>query len=381
MSARGRVCFYSELAYPVIDPSVASFAGGAEVLVVLLARGLAQRGYDVSLVTGDFGQQAEMHVDGITVLRSFKPFTGLPILRFFHPRLSLSIGALWRADADVYYVIGSGMAAGIVHDVARLRRAGYVLHAMSDYDVGRDLSNYSVRDRWWYRRALRDADVLLAQTEYQQRMFRQNYGASSHVLPNVLALPDTITDAGQDGHVMWLGTYKAVKRPEWYTRLARRLPQYRFVMTGVVPPPPLTCEQWDAAQVVARECPNLEVRGFQPNDELQRLMRGASLVVHTSPQEGFSNVMLEAWALGVPTVSSVNPDGLITRLGLGGIATDPEHLVEAVVALMQDPAARREAGARARRYVERHHAPDVVFGTLTRLLDPLVARVRERRRP
>ncbi len=376
---RGSICFYSERAYPLIDPKADEFAGGAEVLVVLLARALAARGYEVSLVTGDFGQPARLQYEGITVLRAFKPFSGLPVVRFFHPRLSLGVSSLWRAAADVYYVIGAGMAAGLVHDVARLRGAGYVLHAMSDYDVGRDLSRYSLRDRWWYIRSLHDTDLLLAQTEYQQQMFHQVHRVASQVMPNIVALPERTVDAGQDGHVMWLGTYKAIKRPEWFTRLARRLPRFRFVMAGVVPPPPLTHEHWDAALAAARECPNLEVRGFQSDAELQRLLRGATVVVHTSPQEGFSNVMLEAWALGLPTVSSVNPDGVVTRFGLGAVATDHEYLVETVESLMRDPETRRAAGARARGYVERYHAPGAVLERLEELLDPLLARVRARR--
>ena len=56
MSGRGRVCFYSEYAYPLLRKSAGEFAGGAEAMVVRLAGGLAARGYDVSLVTCDYGQ-------------------------------------------------------------------------------------------------------------------------------------------------------------------------------------------------------------------------------------------------------------------------------------------------------------------------------------
>jgi glycosyltransferase involved in cell wall biosynthesis len=346
---------------------------------VLCARGLAGRGYDVSLVTADFGQPERVEIAGITVHRTYRLQAGLPVLRFLHPRLTLATRALLRADAEVYYVVGSGMAAGLAHDVARVRRAGFVLHVMSDYDVQRDLSRHMLRDRLWYRRALRDADRLFAQTEYQRHALRENHGVESRVLPNVVEVPDTVVDAGQEGHVLWLGTYKAIKRPEWFLALARALPHRRFLMVGMVPPPPLTREHWEAAVEAARGTPNLEVRGFQPAGELERLMRGASLIVHTSPREGFSNVMLEAWALGLPTVSSVDPDDLVTRRGLGAVATDLASLSESVERLLSDPQARREAGARARRYVVEHHGPGPVFGALTGELDGVLAAVRRRR--
>jgi glycosyltransferase involved in cell wall biosynthesis len=379
VSGRGRVCFYSERAYLVLDPSAGEFSGGAEVLAVLLMRGLVERGYDVSLVTCDFGQPERVTIDGITVHRAFPRYGGIPVLRFFHPRLTRAYRALARADAEVYYVIGAGMPAGVVNDVATVRGAGMLLHAMSDYDVQRHLPRYMWRDRVWYRRAMRRADRLFAQTEFQRQAFRQNFGMESRVLPNLIDIPAQPVDAGQPGYVMWLGTYKAIKRPEWFVELARALPHRRFVMTGVIPPAPLPRDHWEAAAAAAREFANLEVLSFQPVEELERLMRGASLVVHTSPTEGFSNVMLEAWALGVPTVSSVNPDGLVTRLRLGAVATDFPFLVESVENLMSSPAERRAAGERARRYVIEHHAPEPVFATLTEELDRVIARVRRAR--
>jgi glycosyltransferase involved in cell wall biosynthesis len=378
VNGRGRICFYAERAYPVLASSE-EFAGGGEVMAVLLARGLARLGFDVHMVTMDHGQPPLERLGGITVHRAFRLDAGLPVLRFFHPRLTLSTRALDRADADVYYVIGSGMPAGLTYDVAHARRAGFVLHAMNDLDVTRALAHYNLRDRTWYRRAMRGADVLFAQTEYQRRMFRSEHGVESTVLPNIIVVPEAGVDAGQDGHVLWIGTYKGLKRPEWFTRLACRLPDRRFVMVGVVPPPPFTGEHFAAARAAARDCPNLTVLGFQPDDELRRLLSGASLVVHTSPKEGFSNVMLEAWGLGLPTISSVNPDELVTRLGLGEVVEEFPALLEAVSRWMSDPQARREAGARARRYVSERHAEAIVLGQLADALDALVARVRRAR--
>ncbi|OGF16965.1 MAG: hypothetical protein A2W00_11045 [Candidatus Eisenbacteria bacterium RBG_16_71_46] len=374
------MCFYSEYVYPLLGRREIEFAGGAEALVARLARGLVARDYEVSIVTCDYGQAARELIDGVVVWRAFRPHVGPPVLRFFHPRLSRAALGLMRADAEVYYVCGAGMPAGLTCDVARLRRAGFVSAAASDYDIVPGLpARGGPLDRWWYRRALRAADAVLAQTEFQRHWFREAFGLESEVLPNVVDLPEQVLDAGQDGLVLWLGTYKAIKRPEWFVELARALPACRFVMAGVVPPPPLTQEVWEAARAAARECPNLEVRGFQTDAELQALRRRTSLVVHTSPVEGFSNVMLEAWAAGLPTVSAVDPDGLVEREGVGEVATDPAALVASVRRLMADPALRRAAGARARRHAEARHAPGVVLDVLCRVLDRVIDSVRRRR--
>ena len=381
MSTRGRVCFYAEFLFPVLQPrGDVAFAGGAETQLAQLGRGLVQRGFEVSVVTCDYGQPPRLSIDGITVLRAFPQDSPIPVLRFFHPRLSKAFAALMAADAEVYYVNGSGMPAGITHDVARLRRAGFVLAAASDYDVIRALPRHTgFGDRWWFLRALRDNDALLAQTEYQKKSLESEFGCESEVFPNIVEIPAAPVDAGQQGAVIWLGTYKGIKRPEWFTRLAREFPDRRFVMVGVVPPPPLTQEHWDAARAAAKESPNLEVRGFMDHTRIAELFGAASLLVHTSPMEGFSNVMLEAWAAGLPTVSSVDPDSVVTREGLGAVVTDYDSLVSAVRRLLADPEERRQAGTRARAYVARRHAPGAVLDQLSAVLDRVIAQTRARR--
>jgi len=220
---------------------------------------------------------------------------------------------------------------------------------------------------------------LLAQTEFQKQAFANMFGLASDVLPNLVEIPARSVDPGQNGPIVWLGTYKSIKRPEWFTALARDLPEHRFVMVGVVPPPPLTQHHWEVARAAARDLPNLEVRGFMDHNQLEQLFRTASLLVHTSPVEGFSNVMLEAWSYGLPTVSCVDPDDIVKREDLGDAVLEYPELVAAVKRRMSDPAGRRAAGARARAYVLARHAPGVVLDRLATLLDPVVEKVRRRR--
>src|SRR5262249_57729829 len=105
----------------------------------------------------------------------------------------------------------------------------------------------------------------------------------------------------------------------------------------------------------------------------------ASLFGPPSPAEGFSNVVLEAWSWGIPTVTAVDPDGVARRERLGIVVEDHAALVSAVERLMADPAERRTTGARARAYVEAHHAPDRIYAQMAALFDAVVARVRARR--
>lgn len=381
-TSRGRVCMHAPYAWPLFTAGRVEFTGGAEVQQVALARGLVRRGFSVSMVTCDYGQPPRVVVDGVAVVRAFPPHAGLPVLRFFHPRLTRTIAALAAAAAEVYYVRGSGFVAGITHDVARLRRAAFVLGAAHDHDARRSLPlQNNPRDRWWYRRALKGADAVVSQTESQWRLFAAEFGRASEVIPNLVEPPAEPVDAGREGAVVWLATYKPAKRPEWFVELARRLPRRRFVMCGVIPIPPETCDAWEAARRAASSCPNLEVRGYLDHARLGELFADASLFVHTSPVEGFPNTLLEAWAHAIPSVTAVDPDGVVAREELGEVADDLPAMAAAIERLMADPAARRAAGGRARAHVLAHHAPDAVLDRFATLLDRLVLEVRTRRRP
>jgi glycosyltransferase involved in cell wall biosynthesis len=363
-----RVCFFSPLLWPVWSGGTIAFAGGAELQQARLARGLAERGLEVTVVTCDFGQPSPVNVHGVRVLKTYRPADGLPVLRFFHPRLTRSLSALGAADADVYYVRCASLEAGIAFDVARSRGAAFVFAAAHEDDARRSpklLPN--PRDRWWYARALRGADAVIAQTEVQREMFRREWGRDSTVIRNLVDLPP-LAGAGTGETVVWLSTYKPAKRPEWFVDLARALPQHRFVMAGVVPPPPETQEAWVAAQDAARALPNLEVRGFLGAEQVGELYRDAGLFVHTSPAEGFPNTLLEAWAHGLPGVSCVDPDGVVARHSLGEVVSDRAGLVRAVNEWMASPDRRREAGARARRYAEDAHAPGVTIAAVSEVL-------------
>ncbi len=380
MSGRGRITFFAPYLWPSFGAGAPEFAGGAEVQQAALARGLAGRGFEVSVATCDYGQGRRVEREGIIFHATHPPFTGLPILRFFHPRLTGSVRALLVSRAEVIYQRASGIETGLAHDVARITRAGFVFAAAHDDDARRAMPLLRRwRDRWWYARAVRGADRLIAQTSVQHDLFRREWGRESQVIPNLVALPAAPLDAAGPGAVLWLATYKDAKRPEWVLELARRLPGIRFVMAGVIPPPPLTSAVFERTRQAARSLPNLEVSGHLERTRLTEFMARGSLLLHTSPAEGFPNTLLEAWAHGLPSLSVVDPDGIVEREGLGEAAPSVDALAEAVGRWMADPARRAGAGARARAYVARRHAPEAVVDRLAALMDALVESVRRRR--
>jgi len=175
-------------------------------------------------------------------------------------------------------------------------------------------------------------------------------------------------DAGRNAGVVWLATYKPSKRPEWFTRFAGRHRAVRCRMAGVVPAPPMDDRCWREAQSVAAATPNLELHSTVPHETVGEFLQDSALLAHSSCSEGFPNVFLEAWAYGLPSVTSFDPDGILERERLGACREDYGAWESALERRLSDPAMRRAEGARARAYVCQSHAPDRIHGRLAEVL-------------
>ena len=362
---RPRLAFVVPYGYPALaghaESSGFDYVGGAEMQQARLLRTLAARGHDVWMVSADFGQPRRVTVDGVIVERAYAPFAGIRGLRFFHPRWSGVLRALERVRPDVVYQRTAGALTGQCALWARARGRRFVFACAHDFDTLRDSPAMgSVRGRVLYHWGLTHADRVLAQTAAQAAGLRENWGIEAALVRNLIPLPEQPRPLEQADAVLWLGTIKADKRPQWVLDAARALPETRFVVAGGPPPAPMSDADFQEFRAQAARLPNVEVLGFVPPDRVPALFANAALFAHTSPAEGFPNTLLEAWAQGVPSVSAVDPDGAVSAFDTGIVAPDVTAFVGALGALMADAARRRALGAGARAYVERWHAPQAV---------------------
>ena len=375
MTRKPRVCMFAEFLYPVVSEGRVPFAGGIEVQLALLGAGLAARGFDVHVVTCDYGQPARLETHGMVLHRAYPPAGGIPVLRFFHPRLTLGMARLWQADADIYLFRGGSMWAGLVHALARARGRRFVWLTGHDHDVWRTLPDLAnPRDRALVRRALRGADLVLTQTRAQQARLLEDYGRESEVLMNSVDIPpeSELGDAGAAHDVVWLSTYRPRKRPEWFVRFAERHPDVRCRMAGVVPGPPDSDALYRELRARAAALPNLEVQGTVAHERIGDFLRGAAVFAHSSPAEGFPNTLLESWARAIPTVACVDPDGIVERERLGAARTEPEPWEHELERRLGDAQLRRDEGRRARAWAIARHAPEVQHERLAQLLRKLL---------
>lgn len=365
-----RICFVAPFAYPVLagDRTV-SVVGGAEVQQVFLASELARRGHEVSMISLDFGQREGVTVRGIYCLKTHLPEAGFAGLRFVHPRFTSLWSALRRADADVYYQRSSGANTGIVAAFAKRhgRRMLFASAAATDFDPSLPRLRFS-RDKWLYRYGLARADRIVVQTDRQMKDCQEHFGRNSVRINSCYGHRGAA--ATHEGTILWVGNTRAHKRPELFLDLAASLPQFRFKLVGGSDL--LDHDIFSALKQRAAALGNVEMTGFVPYADVESHFDGASMIVNTSPAEGFPNTFLQAWSRGMPSVAlydiGVQHDGQPVSF----VAESIDELSNSVLRLKQDRSAWEEAGRRAMQYVARNNSVGKVVDAYEDILARLV---------
>jgi glycosyltransferase involved in cell wall biosynthesis len=376
--SRPHICFVAPHAWPVLSGDrVAEFAGGAEVQQCLIARSLAARGYRVSMICLDHGQPDLVVVDGVTVITCHSRVAGLPVVRFFHPRLTGIWSALRRADADVYYHRTAGATAGIVGLFARCYGRRFVYAAAADLDLARNETwkafqrRAGWRDRQLYFLGLSMADAIIAQTPRQQQDCWRWYRREATLIRSASSGAGASCDP--NGVILWVSTLRRAKRPELFLELARRLPEFRFRMVGGVAAEEGGQEFFARIARSAQEIPNLEFVGFVPYAEIETHFAAARLFVNTSDGEGFPNTFLQSWARGIPTVSFVDTGSMVDGSPVVTRTEDIDGMAGEVEALMRDDRYWSQTGARAHACYERFHSLESVVDAYVRIVDHLLS--------
>ncbi|TMG77783.1 MAG: glycosyltransferase family 4 protein [Betaproteobacteria bacterium] len=368
---RPHICFVAPGMWPVFSGDRRIEAvGGAEVQQSFLVRELVRRRYPVSMICMDYGQSDPCIVDGVTVHRMHAPEAGLPVVRFLHPRLTSLWSAMRRADADIYYQRTSGALTGFVAAFSRLRHRLSVFAAASDADCDPAAPFIRFgRDRALYRWGLRHVSGIVVQSERQREALARHYGRGATVVPSCYGHTGKPSHPGRI--ILWAGMIKQIKRPDLFIDLARRCPHYRFRLVGG--------GARDESALFNRICreatalPNVEMTGFVPFADVEGHFDDGSLLVNTSPTEGFPNTFLQAWSRGMPTVSLFDPDARWQGHRVGEVVGSSDDMASCVRSLMNDEARWRRISALSRKYFEAHHSVDHAVDIYEAVFDRLRA--------
>jgi glycosyltransferase involved in cell wall biosynthesis len=272
--------------------------------------------------------------------------------------LARSLYRFWRAldDADRVWLLGPYPHAVAFAVLSKLRRRHLVLGVRQDFP--KYVRSRRPGRRWMHRAAdllelawrtlARGTPVVVVGPELE----RQYRGAPAVLEMAVSLISAADVEAGEraaargyDGELQLLsvGRIDREKNPlllaDAFALLRDADPRWKLVVCGEGPLAPALAERLEQLGLA----PHAELRGYIPvNDGLMDLYRSSHVFLHVSLTEGMPQVLIEAFASGLPVVATAV--GGVPDAAAGAAllipAEDPKAAAEAVLRLGHDPKLR-----------------------------------------
>jgi glycosyltransferase involved in cell wall biosynthesis len=327
-------------------------AGGAERYAWEMARGLTTRGAHVQYLTARApGQARQDQSEGISIRRLGGRFSVYPLILAW-------LLTHRRADAVIDCQNGIPFFTPLV--LPRRTPVVCVVHHVHTDQFG-------VHFPPWLARFGRFLEGPVARLVYKGRACvavspstiaamrdRLRWPGEIHLVPNGTD-PVTAGQPERGNNLVWVGRLVKHKRAELLLPLAERLASRNDGMViDVVGHGPQAQPLADAVRAGGL-AGQLRLRGFVPEAGKRAVVAGAALHLNTSQGEGWGLCVLEAAALGVPTVA-FDVDGLRDSVldgRTGWLVRDGEELADVVERALKelgDPARREEIATACREW-------------------------------
>jgi glycosyltransferase involved in cell wall biosynthesis len=195
--------------------------------------------------------------------------------------------------------------------------------------------------------AMKNADLVLAQTVHQQKELLNNYGIqairfqSGHPIPSI-----RIKKTNKIPVVLWVANLTPIKRPLLFARLAEESVHLRakFVMVGHARETGISAKIKDYAE----KLPNFEYLGGASLQDINRIMQKADIFTLSSTHEGIANTFIQACINALPTISlGHEPEDWISKYQLGAIVSDYNEWKITMHQFIIDKKSRQNAGQKA----------------------------------
>lgn len=297
-------------------------AGGAEYQTFLIAKTAKEAGFDVYHIFVPSEKKEYKNSIGINIIE-ITTVQSTFLRKFGHYIPLFCFPKTWRLlkkiKPDYIYCRGRVPQVALGAFYAKKHTSvKCIWNSASDRDVN---LNQRINPMMFFDRisksllayGIRNANILLAQTEYQRQQLKKNFKREAVLFYNLVPLPKETLEKDNVFTVVWVANFKRVKRPELFVELSKRFVDergIRFIMIG------------RSGGFPVKDTDNLKYIGEQTNDEVDKILASAHVLVNTSEYEGFSNTFIQAWLRKTVVCSmKADPDSLLQK-GLGVFCND-----------------------------------------------------------
>ncbi len=329
--------------------------GGAELDMYTTAISLKDF-FDVSVITGDWGQDNIENRNGILVYKSFLLKRGF--LNYVKAPF-----ILWKSmrsiDADIYISSGAGPEVGIIAFFCKFNKRKSIYRTAHTIDCDGSYAKKSGLSGMIYEYGLNRADKIVTSVRQHQELLTERYpeliGKVTHINLGIFPQDSNATRE----YVLWVARCEKWKRPEIFLDIVAANQDVSFLMI---------CPKQKHAEVYfyeikerAKFFSNLIFIDFVPFRNIQAYFDKAKVFVNTSDFEGFTYTLIQSGLARTPVVYlNVNPDEVITKNRLGYVAGgDKEEMSDQIRILLDDEKDWSEKSENIFEYANKNH--DIVI--------------------
>ena len=361
------------------------FKGGAELQAGFIARKLAEN-HRVHFIfinpLKNTGENKIPEIDDGIFLHSMKRYRKKIFGRFFFINYRELLKLLNKIDPDIIYQRGSKPYLGIISRLWKKNNKRLVFGISMDtncnktgiLDLNQKIFQYpsKIIDGFFTITGLENANLIIAQTKFQQEQIGINFKKKSIVIPNGHHVPSAPFRKTDPITISWIANIKTWKQPEIFIKLAEKCKnlEARFVYAGR----PTTGEYQKMLSRMTEKIPNLTYLGEIPFEKTNELLSQSSIFVNTSlKKEGFPNTYIQAWMRETPVVTlNFDPDDIIKKHKIGFHSGNFEQMVKDIRYLVENVDKRREFGKLARKYAVKNYDMDKIGKRYLEVFEELI---------
>lgn len=235
-----------------------------------------------------------------------------------------------------------------------------------DLEKGKAKSFWSKLEYSFLHKIIPHIDRIVLQSDEQKDLLEKLYNRQDGLrINNFQPIPLIQNEHfNKEKMVLWVANLKPVKRPELVLEIAKKMPDFKFLMVSRYDP-----NTYSSLFSEIEQLPNVEFLGPKSREEVSLLMKKAAFFLNTSSKEGFPNTFIEAWARKTPVLSlNVNPNSCLTKFRVGIYEQPTNKLAERATELFNDQTLYREMNEHCYRFVQENHSLNIRDDLVNNLL-------------
>ncbi len=338
----------------IINKHIAHTVGGSELQCDFLARGLHERGHEVVYIAPS---RAPSAVTGYSYEVVPVQDSAASLTEAVHAARPDVV--YWRYNKHHFRAVSTALAAAGIPMVFAVAHINDLLPwAVKPTNAGWRGWVRQLQRRLQGRREHTGFRYVHALTTNNRDLLSLSPVADAHYVPNGMSAEGEPFQWARP-YVAWVANIKPAKRPELFVEAARALVDYGIdaLMVGHI-----QSSSYDWLTDPGRVPPNFHYLGPRTPTEVNGLLAGSRLHVHTCQPEGFPNVFIQAWMQGRPSVSlEFDPCGYIVEQGLGAVADgEVDAFIRQVVDWATQPERSVSVGEHARAFAHETFSVDAM---------------------